>query len=148
MGRATCSTSPSPAPPRLSHFPACAALALLAAACPCVLVTATEPIQITSSFIPSDTGCGHNRTHLVKETLRVAGRGNGSPHLVSARVGSTRSPRPRAPRSHDGDGSSCVLGVQTRSRSQRVNAAGVQTFSKQHRWELRAAPLSESWQTN
>lgn len=66
---------------------ACATLALLAAACPRVLVTAVEPVQIAFSFIPSDTGCGHNKTHLIKETLRIAGRGNGSPHLVSARLG-------------------------------------------------------------
>lgn len=69
------------------HFSACTSPALLAAACPHVLVTAREPVQITFSFIPSDTGCGHNKTHLIKETLRIAGRGNGSPQLVSASSG-------------------------------------------------------------
>lgn len=54
-----------PDPPCCPTHPArsaaSAALALPVAACPRVLVTATEPIWITFSFIPSDTGCGHNK---------------------------------------------------------------------------------------
>lgn len=76
---------PSAAPLVPHHFSTHSALALLAAVCPHVLVTAIEPVWITFSFIPSDTGCGHNKTHLITEMLRVAGRGNGSLHLGSAR---------------------------------------------------------------
>lgn len=54
-----------PVPPCRPTHPArssaSAALTLPVAACPRVLVTATEPVQITFSFIPSDTGCGHNK---------------------------------------------------------------------------------------
>lgn len=138
------------------RFSACATLALLAAACPRVLVAAVEPVQIAFSFIPSDTGCGHNKTHLIKETLRIAGRGNGSPHLVSARLGqqhtlavgpSTVEPRWRRQLMRLGRANALQQPQRSR-RSQRVNTAGVQTSSKQHRWEQRASPLSESWQTN
>lgn len=76
---------PCAAPLVPHHFSTHSALALLVAVCPHVLVTAIEPVWISFSFIPSDTGCGHNKTHLITEMLRVAGRGNGSLHLGSAR---------------------------------------------------------------
>lgn len=102
-----CSTVGPPAPPWAQthpvppgaallfqhHLSICATPALLVALCPRALVTATE--QIASSLILPDTGCSHNETHLLKETLRVAVRGNG-----------LLPPIPTAAQSCDGEGES------------------------------------------
>lgn len=125
-----CTSSPSPcaAPLVPHHFSTRPALALLVAVCPRVLVAAIGPVWITLSFIPSDTGCGHNKTHLITEMLRVAGRGNGSLHLGSARSAAERGWRRQLVCLGCAKASPAARG----RGSQRVNAAGI---LKRHRWE-------------
>lgn len=93
-----------------------------------VLVTAIDPIWITLSFIPSDTGCVHNKTHLITEMLRVAGRGNGSLHLGSARSAA----EPGWRRHLACLGCAKAAPAAPGCGSQRVNSAGI---LKRHRWE-------------
>lgn len=133
-----------PAPPWVQTQPAppSAALlfqyhlstALLVALCPHALVTATVPMQITSSLIPPDTGCSHSKTHLVKETLRVDGRGDGPPNCCTP-----------AAQSCDGEG----------KHHAPIDCTGTEELTlpaRQHPPNStdgsRAPPLPECWQTN
>lgn len=121
--------------------------------CPC---HCHRVVQITFSFIPCDTGCGHNKTHLIREMLRIAGRGNGSPHLVSARSGRWHMLAVAlSAGGSDREGSSCVLGVQTGSSSlsDHTGAKGLRLPACNHPpnstdGNISASPLSESWQTH
>lgn len=55
--------SPCATPLVPCHLSVCTAPALLGAVCPRALVAATAPVRIVFSFLLSDTGCGHNKTH-------------------------------------------------------------------------------------
>lgn len=112
-----------------------------------VLVTATDPVGITLSFIPSDTGCGHNKTHLITETLRAAGRRNGSLHLGSARSAAEPGWR-ESPRL-----SRVSKSLSSSSRGDAVTKElTLPASSKRHRREREPLHLGKkkkkSWQTN
>lgn len=134
------SLSPRAAPVVPHHFSTRAALALLVAVCPRVLVTALDSIWITWSFIPSDTGCGHNKTHLITEMLRVAGKRNGSLHLGSARSAAEQGWRRQL---------ACLGCSRAAPAAGGVGAKGLTLPAFSNGTDgSRSLSISESWQTN
>lgn len=116
------------------HLSICATPALLVALCPRALVTATVPVQITSSLIPPDTGCSHNKTHLVKERLRVAGRADGTPNCCT-----------RAAQSSDGE-DKCHAPIDCPGTEELTLPARQHPLNSTD--GSKAPPLPECWQTN
>lgn len=57
------SLSPCATPLVPCHLSVCNPLALLGAVCPRAFVAAIAPVGIIFSFLLSDTGCSHNKTH-------------------------------------------------------------------------------------
>lgn len=127
--------SPCAAPLIPHHFSTHTAPALLAAVCPRVLVTAIDPVRIAFCFIPSDTGCGHNKTHLIMEMLRVSWKGKWIPPSGGLEEAARMFWGVQKPLQHLG-----VMGAATEGLTPPSSSNGTDGS--------RSLSISESWQTN